>query len=292
MSPLETFSEIIKHDEPLAPYTWLKLGGPAQCLLEPRDAEELAEIVTICHQEGMPVRTLGGGSNVLIRDEGIGGAVLKLQTSGFSQIEINGTHVRAGAATPLVSLVSQTVQQGLAGLENVVGIPGTLGGAICCNSGTRNASIGQFVKSVTVMNSKGEVSIRQEDELSFTYRDSSIDDLAILEADLELQQDDPAAIIQRMRKLWIMKKASQPFSHQSAGCVFKNPRGMSAGALMERSGMKGTRIGGAEISERHANFIISHPEASSEDVLRLIELSRSRVAKEFGVDLELELKIW
>jgi UDP-N-acetylmuramate dehydrogenase len=143
-----------------------------------------------------------------------------------------------------------------------------------------------------VLTDKGELFSRSKDELSFAYRTSGIDELAILDGTFELQPDDPDEITRRMRTVWIMKKATQPLTFQSAGCIFKNPRGLSAGSLIEQSGLKGTRIGEAEISDRHANFIVAHEGASSGDVLRLIDLTRSKVAEQFGVDLELEIEIW
>jgi UDP-N-acetylmuramate dehydrogenase len=210
----------------------------------------------------------------------------------FTEIEIDGTTVRCGAAAPLSQLISQTVKAELAGLETLSGIPGTVGGALRGNAGGRGGDIGQFVESVTVMNSKGEILIRRGDELSFGYRESSVDELVILEGVFRLQAGDPEEITRRMRKIWIMKKATQPLSFQSAGCIFKNPRGLSAGALIEQAGLKGIRVGEAEISDRHANFIVTHPGAKSDDVLRLIDLARSKVSEQFAVDLELEIKIW
>lgn len=292
MSSIDDFSDIIKYDEPLAPYTWLKVGGTAQYFIEPRDSEELVAVVSCCHEQGIPARVLGGGSNVLIRDEGVSGAVLRLTSDVFSQVEVAGTTVVAGSGALLSTAISQSVKAGLSGLESLVGIPGTVGGALHGNAGGRNGDIGQFVARVNVLTAKGERFERSEDELSFAYRFSSINELCILDATFELTEDDGDAISQRMRKLWIMKKASQPLSFQSAGCIFKNPRGLSAGALIEQAGLKGTRIGNAEISDRHANFVITHDDCSSDDILRLIELARSRVTQQFGVDLEVEIDIW
>ena len=143
-----------------------------------------------------------------------------------------------------------------------------------------------------MLTAKGEKFVRKEDELSFAYRKSSINELAILEAQFQLKEGSADEITQQMRKLWIMKKASQPLASQSAGCIFKNPRGLSAGALIDQSGLKGTRVGNAEISDRHANFIVTHDGATADEVLRLVDVVRSKVAEQFGVDLELEIQIW
>ncbi len=292
MPLLDAFKEISLLDEPLAPYTWMKIGGPAQFLVRPRNPDELLEVTRHCHEEQIPIRVLGGGSNILVRDEGVSGAVLQLAGDAFSQITIDGTTVRAGAGATLSQLISQSVKAELAGLETLSGIPGTVGGALRGNAGGRSGDIGQFVESVTVMSAQGEVSTRKGNDLWFGYRETNIDELLILEATFALQPGETAEITRRMRKLWIMKKATQPLSFQSAGCIFKNPRGLSAGSLIEQAGLKGIRVGQAEISDRHANFIVTHPNARSDDVLRLVDLARSKISEQFGVDLELEIKIW
>lgn len=292
MPLLDAFKEISLLDEPLAPYTWMKIGGPAQFLVRPRNPDELLEVVRYCHEEQIPVRMLGGGSNVLVRDEGVSGAVVQLVGDAFAQVSIDGTNVQAGAGAALSHLIAESVKAELAGLETLSGIPGSVGGAIRGNAGGRSGDIGQFVDSVTVMSAQGEISTRRGNDLWFGYRESNIDELVILEGTFSLQPADPQEITRRMRKLWIMKKATQPLSFQSAGCIFKNPRGLSAGSLIEQAGLKGIRVGQAEISDRHANFIVTHPNAKSDDVMRLIDLARSKVSEQFGVDLELEIKIW
>ena len=177
-------------------------------------------------------------------------------------------------------------------METLIGIPGTVGGALHGNAGSHGGSIGQWTFEATVLTAAGDVAARSGDDLAFDYRQSSLDELAILEARCELEEDDPHQLAQRMQKHWIVKKASQPMGHQSAGCVFKNPRGVGAGKLIDDAGLKGTRIGGAVGSDRHANFIIAEPECTSQDVLRLIALVRSQDRDRMGVELELELEIW
>lgn len=294
MSLHDTFPDITQTDQPLAPLTWMKVGGLAQFIVQPRGFDELQEVVTYCSQREIPVHVLGGGSNILIRDEGVSGAVLRLADPAFAKVETDGTTARAGSGALLSSLISETVKANLAGLETLAGIPGTVGAALKGNAGGKSGDIGQFVTGVTVLTITGDrfVRSRAADELSFAYRESSINEPIILQGEFQLSEDDGEEITRRMRKIWIMKKATQPLASQSAGCIFKNPRGLSAGALIEQAGLKGTRVGGAEISDRHANFIVTHPEATSDDVLRLIDLARSKVAEEFGVDLELEIRIW
>jgi UDP-N-acetylmuramate dehydrogenase len=292
MSSLDAFRDILRRDELLAPLTWLRIGGPAQYLAEPRNPAELEGLLKVCAEEELPVHILGSGSNVLVRDEGVSGVVLRLNAPDFSRVSIDGVAVRAGCGVLLSHLVVETVGAGLAGMETLVGIPGTLGGAIRGNAGGRSGEIGQFVRSINVLTSTGQKFTRGADELKFAYRSSNVNDLIIVEAELALTKDDPEEIARRMRKLWIMKKSTQPLSFQSAGCIFKNPRGLSAGALIEQAGLKGTRVGQCEVSDRHGNFIVTYEGATSADVLRLIDLVRTKVAEKHGIDLELEIQVW
>ncbi|HUY32214.1 MAG TPA: UDP-N-acetylmuramate dehydrogenase [Pirellulales bacterium] len=292
MPLLDDFEPIARPSEPLAPHTWFQLGGAAEFFAEPRDADELARLLRRCREEELPVRLLGGGSNILVRDEGVPGVVIRLSAPEFSKIEVQGRRVTAGGGAKLGHVISSSVREGLAGLETLVGIPGTIGGALHGNAGSRGGDVGQWTSRAAIMTSSGEIIERARDELVFAYRRSSLDELVILFAEFHFDQEDPDELTKRMQQQWIVKKAGQPLAHQSAGCIFKNPRGMSAGMLIEQAGLKGTRVGGAEVSDRHANFIIAEPGASSQDVLRLIEVVRSRVADRLAVDLELEIEIW
>jgi UDP-N-acetylmuramate dehydrogenase len=286
------FEKIVRQDEPLAMHTWFQLGGPAEYFAEPTNPDELIALVRRCHEEGVPMRVLGRGSNILVRDEGVPGMVIRLSAPAFCGIEVHKDTIAAGGGAKLGRIVTTAVHEGLAGLEALVAIPGTLGGAIHGNAGTHGADIGQWTTRVAVVTRTGEVLERPREDLEFAYRESSLDEPVILNAQLELERDDPRELTRRLQKQWIMRKASQPMGHQCAGCVFKNPRGVSAGDLIERAGLKGTRIGGAVVSDRHANFIIAEPEASSQDVLRLIDLVRSQVHERLGIEWELELEIW
>lgn len=292
MGLLTGFEHIVKQGEPLAPHTWLHVGGPAQYYATPTSVDELAELVRRCRHEEVSVRLLGGGSNVLVRDEGVAGMVIHLAEPAFCSLGVQGERLKAGGGAKLGHAISSAVREGLAGLETLVGIPGTVGGALHGNAGSRGGDIGQWTCRATVMTRSGEIIERERDELVFAYRQSSLDELVILSAEFQLEPDDPTELTKRMQKQWIVKKASQPLGHQSAGCIFKSPRGMSAGMLIDQAGLKGTRMGGAEVSDRHANFVIADPGTSSRDVLMLIELVRSRVNERLGVALETEIEIW
>jgi len=218
--------------------------------------------------------------------------VVSLTSGVFTEILVNNGRLQAGGGARLAHAISETVRAGLAGLEPLVGIPGTIGGALHGNSGSRGGDIGQWADRATVMTRSGEILQRNREDLVFAYRQSSLDELVILSAEFQLEEEDPEQLTKRMQKQWIVKKASQPLSHQNVASVFKNPRGMSAGMLIDQAGLKGSRVGEVEVSQRHANFIIADSGATSQDVLRLIDMIRSRVAERLGVELETELEIW
>jgi UDP-N-acetylmuramate dehydrogenase len=292
MAGLDDFAEIIKRNEPLGPYTHLKLGGPAEMLVQPRSREELSRFVRHCFADRIPLRVLGSGCNMLVRDEGVRGAVLRLSEPAFTQISVEGNRVRSGTGAAVSALISQAARHGLAGFETLIGIPGSVGGALRCNAGDRYGDIGQFVRQVEVMDSSGATQVRDRDELHFGEHASNLDDPVLLAAEFRLESDSADAIVKRMRKAWIARKASQPLSFQAAARIFKNPRGLSAAALIEQTGLARTRVGHAEVSDRDANYIIVHPGATSRDVLRLIDLVRSRVQERFNVTLEQEITVW
>jgi UDP-N-acetylmuramate dehydrogenase len=291
---MTTMSELdfVREQEPLALRTWFKLGGPAQYFAEPTTVDELSAVVERCRNESIHVRLLGGGSRILVREPGVTGMVISLSGPVFSKIEISGHNVTAGGGAKLANVVSATVGAGLAGLDPLVGIPGTIGGALNGNAGTLGGDIGQWTCRATVMTRSGEVIQRERQDLVFAYRHSSLDELVILEAEFELEEDDPEELTKRMQKQWIVKKANLPMAHENTGCIFKNPRGVSAGMLIDQCGLKGERVGGVEVSQRHANFFVSDDAATSQDVLQLIDVVRSCVAERMGVELELELEIW
>jgi UDP-N-acetylmuramate dehydrogenase len=286
------FEHFVREQEPLAPYTWFRLGGAAQYFAEPTTVEELSSLVKRCFEAGIAVRVLGGGSNLLIRDEGVAGLVVSLSPAVFGRIETSGKRVTAGGGARLGHVISATVREGLAGLEQLVGIPGTIGGALHTNATAHGGDIGQWTASATVMNRRGEVSTRSRAELRFGYRDSSLDELAILDASLELEPGDSQRLTKQMQQAWILKRASQPISDENTGLVFKSPGGMSAAGLIEQSGLESARVGQAAISDRNANFIVTGQGATSRDVLALIDQVRKTVAERTGVELEMALEVW
>jgi UDP-N-acetylmuramate dehydrogenase len=293
MHSFDDFRAIVQADEALAPHVWFRLGGPAKYLARPRTLDDLLGLIRRCRDEELPFKILGGGSNVLVRDEGVAALIFHLESPAFSDVRIEGNVVEAGAAVPVTALISHSARAGLAGLEILTGIPGTVGGALRGNAGDRQSSIGQFVRRATVVDAAGEVQVRDRDDLNFANSASNLDEPVILSAEFELDREDPESVVRRMRRIWIIKKEHQPYGHQSSGCIFKNPTSdLSAGSLIEQAGLKGTRHGGAEVSDRHANFIVAQPGATSADVLHLIDQIRQRVWQQFGYELELQIQVW
>jgi UDP-N-acetylmuramate dehydrogenase len=291
-NPFAGMEPFVRENVPLARYTWFKLGGPARWLITPRSRQELQEAARRCVEEGIAIYVLGLGANVLVSDAGVDGAVFRLSEEAFRGVEIDKTTVRVGAGADMQKLVVRTVRLGLAGLECLAGIPGTVGGGIRMNAGGKFGDIGAVVSRVTVMDTAGTVFERTRDDLVFEYRHTNIAARFILDATLELEEDDPARIVRKTKEIWMFKRNSQPLNTKNAGCIFKNPRGLSAGALIDQAGLKGMRIGGAEVSTKHANFIIAHPGATAEDVMKLMKLVRERVYEKNGILMENEVQVW
>lgn len=290
-------------DAPLAEKTWYHVGGPAAILAHPSSIAQLGELAQRCHRAGVPVYVLGSGANLLVADEGVNGVVVQLDDPAFSAVKIEGNTVTAGAGFDLMELTLQTTKKGLAGLEVMAGIPASVGGAVRMNAGGAFGEIGTSVKRVLVMSEGGQVYSRDRDDLVFSYRKSNITAPFILEVEFELQEEDPEPLRKRVKEIFLYKKNTQPMAERSAGCAFKNPKRPiddpdasqplpGAGALIDRAGLKGHRIGGAEISERHGNFIFAHEGAKAADLLALMSHAQKVVHEKFGIELQREVVVW
>jgi UDP-N-acetylmuramate dehydrogenase len=292
MSIFSGLEQIIETDYPLAKRTWYGLGGPADYFIRPKTIEQLKEVVKRCNENELRIYVLGFGSNLLISDDGLRAAVIKLEAEPFSQIKYSKQEVVAGAGAELSKLVLKCVEKGLSGVEALTGIPGSVGGAVKMNAGGNFGDFGSAVETVTLMDKNGKIFEKSKPELVFDYRQTNIAAKFILNARLKLNPADPEQIMRTVKEIWIHKKNSQPLNTKNSGCIFKNPPGASAGALIDRAGLKGLQIGGAVVSEKHANFIIAEEGCSSRDVTRLIEAIKQRVREQFNVELELEIEIW
>lgn len=270
---------LVRSEEPLWPHTTMKIGGPAEWFVEPRSIEELAAVV----ETGAPLRVLGSGANLLVRDAGIRGGVVRLNRMNRR----HGDYVEAGANLP--TLVKETVAEGLGGLEGLAGIPASVGGAVAMNAGGRHGEIGAVVRSVDVLEG-GAVRRLAREEIGFRYRGTALGERIVLGAELVLAPDPLA--VEKYDEILAAKKATQPIGCHNSGCMFRNPTGMHAGRLIDESGLKGKRVGGAHVSRRHANFIVNDGGATADDVLRLVDHVRDTVRRKFGIDLELEIVVW
>lgn len=292
MNIFSGLEEIVETDYPLAKRTWYGLGGAADYFIRPKTLKQLKEAVRRCTKNNVPVYVMGFGSNLLISDEGLRGAVIKLEAEQFTQIEFDGENVTAWAGAELSKLVLTCVEKGLSGIEALTGIPGSVGGAVKMNAGGNFGDFGSAVETVTLMDSDGNVFEKSKPELVFDYRRTNITAKFILSARLKLNESDPEQIMRTVKEIWIYKKNNQPLNSKNSGCIFKNPQGSSAGALIDRAGLKGLKIGGAVVSEKHANFIIAEKGCTSSDVMKLIEAIKQKIKEQFDIELEIEVEIW
>jgi UDP-N-acetylmuramate dehydrogenase len=292
MNIFSGLEKIVETDYPLAKQTWYGLGGPADYFIRPETVEQLKEVVQRCNENKVGIYVLGFGSNLLISDEGLRGAVIKLDAEEFGQTEFDGEEVTAWAGAELGKLVLTCVEKGLSGVEALTGIPGSVGGAVRMNAGGNFGDIGAAVETVTLMDGGGDIFEKSKPELEFDYRRTNIAAKFILNARMSLAAGDPEEIMRTVKEIWIYKKNNQPLNTRNCGCIFKNPRGVSAGALIDRAGLKGLQIGGATVSEKHANFIVAEKGCKSRDVMRLIDAIKDRVKEQFDIELELEIEVW
>lgn len=292
MSWWSEFADRIECDAPIGRSTWFRLGGSARFLCHPNDTNDLSTLVCCARENGVPFKVLGSGANVLVSDDGYDGLVIRLDGEAFRRVERHDSSMTLGAGVDLMPLAKQCSYEGLSGLECMAGIPATVGGAVRMNAGGRLGAFGDIVRRVTFVRQDGSIETNDRAELGFGYRQSRVGERIVCSVEIELTQEDPAGVKRRFDEYFAFKQATQPLADKSAGCVFKNPPGQSAGALIDRAGLKGTRCGAAHVSQRHANFIIADPEATATEVMELIDLVRDRVERECGTRLEIEIDIW
>jgi UDP-N-acetylmuramate dehydrogenase len=277
--------------EPLSRHTSLAIGGPAEFYADVNTREELSALRQIVTAHQLPVFFIGAGSNLLISDRGIRGLVIHLQGEFRKWNFVGAQDVVTGAAVWMPALAKACAEKGLAGLEAVVGVPGTVGGGLVMNAGTREGWIGNIVVDVDAMNPDGSMITLGKEQLQFAYRRSNLENRWILGARLSLKPEPPEAILARMDAHLQYRARTQPLATSNCGSVFKNPPNQAAAQLIEQAGLKGSGIGDARISDRHANFIINEKNASAQDVFELMKRTRQRVHDKFGVWLEPEVKL-
>ncbi|HUT03583.1 MAG TPA: UDP-N-acetylmuramate dehydrogenase [bacterium] len=278
-------------DEPLSMHTSFGVGGPADGFVEPATVEQLAALGEFCGAYSVPLFILGNGTNVIVNDRGFRGVVVTLKRLEHeANATTDGEFIRAGR--PLAALVSSTVKKGLSGLEPLTDIPGTVGGAVFLNAGAFGRSVWDCLERVWLMFGDGGIEAFQSSDFQSSYRDSGIiPGEIVLGATFRLQECDPNEAAEAVRGYSQRRAESQPLSHKSAGCVFKNPAGLSAGELIEKAGLKGRSVGSARISNKHGNFILNEGRGLAADILSLIRLVRDEVKRSTGVVLTTEVQV-
>jgi UDP-N-acetylmuramate dehydrogenase len=281
----------IKRNYPLKDETTIKIGGAADFFSIPIDLGQLRTILSWVNKKSIPVFVIGAGSNLLVNDKGIKGLVLKLSSADFKNVTLNGNSIEAGSGVMLASLIKFALSKSLSGIEFLSGIPGTLGGALIMNAGCQGKSIGGLVSEVEAMDLKGNIIRLSRKGAKFGYRKSALEKYIILRAAIRLKKGNKEIIRRNIKNYMSKRRKSQDLAFYNAGCVFKNPKLAPAGKLIELCGLKGKRVGGAFISNKHANFIMNKGNAKALDVLSLMKLARMKVKKKFGIVLEPEIKI-
>ena len=279
-------------DAPLRFHTTFRIGGPADLLFYPRNTDEVQKIICMAKEYGEPITLLGNGSNILVRDGGIRGLVIRFGRK-MADIRREGTNIIVGAGALLRDVAAFAQKNSLSGLEFACGIPGSIGGAIFMNAGAYDDEMKSVVVSVKTVSPDGDIRLYSSDELDFGYRHSIFQnsDEAICETRLHLRAADRNTILERMEDLNYRRESKQPLSYPSAGSTFKRPPGYFAGTLIEQTGLKGLTVGGAQVSQKHAGFIINIGNATAQDVQQLITAVQKRVSTKHGVQLFPELRI-
>ncbi len=279
----------VKENIPLAPLTYFKVGGPARYFYQAKNSVDFAKIVSRAVINGLNYVILGNGANVIVADSGFPGLVIKHYGQNCS---VDNHIIKTDAGTPLSQLINYAAKAGLAGLEFLAGIPGSVGGAIYGNAGGVDLAIGDRVASVTIVGPDGKIRRLEKDACQFSYRMSRFKKTkeGIIECELALQPGPTDVIMREVLTRIQKKKRHQPLKHHSAGCVFKNPPGQSAGRLIDQAGLKGKKIGGAVVSEIHGNFIVNDGSATSEQIVMLISLIKQQIRDRFGIQLNEEIQ--
>ncbi len=277
-------------NEAMSKHTSYGIGGPAKAYVKPKDEVDLSNILKFASKHKISTFFVGSGSNILVSDDGIDGIVITLGNS-LKKLIIEGTSVYCQSGVMLGKFVKECISRSLSGVESLIGVPGTVGGALIMNAGAFGSEISNYLKKVTVMTMSGELRRYKADDIQFSYRNSSFQNNEILiSAEFELIQSDKKSVVEKKSMASGGRKKSQPLKYRSAGSIFKNPDEGAAGFYIEKAGLKGSKSGDAEISPIHANFFVNHGSAKASDIVELIRLARKTVKEKFGIMLELEIK--
>lgn len=284
--------ERILINESMKNHTSMRVGGPADIMVLPNNIEEIKNTILLCNNDKIPFYVLGNGTNIIVRDKGIRGVVIKL-AQNFNKIDINENLMKCQSGALLSTVAKVALEKGLSGMEFAGGIPGTIGGAAVMNAGAYDGEMSKIVEKVVLIDMKGNISEMSKEQLQYSYRYCVLqqEEKILLEVYLRLTPDNPEDIKSKMNKYATLRKQKQPLNLPSAGSTFKRPPGNYAGYLIEQAGLKGYRVGGAMVSDLHAGFIVNVNNATCEDIINLIQYIKQEVKRKFNVELEPEVKI-
>ena len=285
-------SDNIVSDEPMRKHTTFRIGGNADIFVRPESKKQIAEILRLCRKQDVPYFILGNGSNLLVGDRGFRGVVINIMDN-MNDIKVDGGIIKAQAGAMLIKVSRAARDNSLTGLEFASGIPGTIGGAIYMNAGAYGGEMKDVVTQVTAMDAEGEIYTFGTDELEFSYRHSVIQqrDLIVLDVTMKLAAGDQKIIDDRMSELAVARRTKQPLEYPSAGSTFKRPEGYFAGKLIMDAGLRGYRVGDAQVSEKHCGFVVNRGNATADDVIKLIDDVKAKVSEEYDVVLEPEVRM-
>jgi UDP-N-acetylmuramate dehydrogenase len=292
ISSPETIEGIFRYDVSLHSYTSFRTGGLAEIFVEPVSTLELKRVLQFCKEEKKEIFVFGKGTNILVNDNGVKGVVIHLGGIDFAKVERNGRYVSCGAGVNLPKLVRQTASWGLEGLEVLVGIPGTVGGAVMMNAGGKYGDISETINTLTAMTFDGKIINYNREDVAFAYRKCNLSEQIVIKVEFALKKLQKEEVLEKMGKIYKEKTESQPLSEFSAGCIFKNTHRFKAAELIDKANLKGQQVGGAIVSRKHANFIINTGNATSADILELIKIIKGIIKKKYDVSLDQEIQIW
>ena len=288
----EIISEIFRYDVSLQKYTSFRIGGSAEIFVEPLGALELKRVLQFCKDEQKKVFIFGKGTNLLVGDNGVDGVVIHLGGINFKNVERDGRYVVSGAGVNLPKLIRTVALSGFGGLEALAGIPGTVGGAVMMNAGGKYGDISDTIRSLTTMTFDGTIIKYMREDVGFEYRGCNLSEQIVIEVEFELNESKIEVVLEKMDEIYNEKQESQPLGTFNAGSIFKNTSQYKAAELIDKANLKGLKVGGAVVSEKHANFIVNTGSATSTDILELIKIIKEAIKKKYDVSLEEEIHIW
>ncbi len=288
----EIINEIFRYDVPLQKYTSFRTGGVAEIFVEPVSTSELKKVLQFCKDEQKKVFIFGKGTNLLVSDNGVKGVVIHLGGINFKNVERDGRYVLVGAGVNLPKLIRTVALSGFGGLEALAGIPGTVGGAVVMNAGGKYGDISDTISSLTTMTLDGNIIKHTRGDVEFEYRGCNLSGQIVIEVEFQLNESKIEVVLEKMDEIYNEKQENQPLGTFNAGSIFKNTSQYKAAELIDKANLKGLKVGGAVVSEKHANFIVNTGNATSTDILELIKVIKETIKKKYNISLEEEIQIW